>query len=68
MYFVGARNRNNTFYNANVQYIDNGDISIGSFEIILFENNDGNVKQWNYNNLTLLIFVIVVDSFEQEWW
>ena len=26
-----ARNRNNTFYNANVQYIDNGDISIGSF-------------------------------------
>ena len=26
-----ARNRNNTFYNVNVQYIDNGDISIGSF-------------------------------------
>ena len=32
-------------------------------EIILFENNDNNVKKINYNNLTPLIIVIIVDYF-----
>ena len=31
VYFVKAINKNNNFHNANVQYRDNGAISIGSF-------------------------------------
>ena len=31
VYFMEARNTNNNFYNVNVQYRDNGSISIGSF-------------------------------------